>query len=112
MNRDYATARAEAQAKANAKALWVRLHRRILSLTAPNQERDMAAKIYLTKVRLNQRGYDSQGRFFGGCNDLYRVTYDGSNWSWNTYVRGATREEAKENVQSNWPSRPFPGFYR
>lgn len=59
----------------------------------------MKVKVYLQYVRLNNGGYDTDGRYFGTTDAvgerLYRHSPDGEIWH---YFRAKDREDAKKQI--------------
>jgi hypothetical protein len=72
------------------------------------------------KVRLNQGGYTSQGRYFGVGAPLYSVNYVDSDVCVSDYVRSETRQGALwlaerlvvEEIVAVDRARESEGFYR
>lgn len=64
-------------------------------------------KCYLQKVRLNQGGYDSSGRYWGVGKPLYRTTNDENGDIF--FLRAETREMAKIIIQTkpHWQGARF-----
>lgn len=55
----------------------------------------MKVKVYLQYVRLNNGGYDTDGRYFGAGVRVYRHSTDGEIWH---YFRAKDREDAKKQI--------------
>jgi hypothetical protein len=57
-------------------------------------------KVSLCRVRLNQGGYDADGRYFGVTSEaLYLASWEGCESHDHIYLRGYTRDIVKEKVQ-------------
>lgn len=65
-------------------------------------------KLYLKQVRLNQGGYDSQGRYFGNGKPLYH--YHSEDYTISEHVRANNREEAKEIARKQEKHRTVSFF--
>jgi len=66
-------------------------------------------KFYLYKVRLNQGGYDSTGKYFGTGMPLYYFEPVDENPSHGNsgYLRAYDREQAKNKIATSIPDATF-----
>jgi hypothetical protein len=65
----------------------------------------VAPRFYLTRVRLNQGGYDRRGQYWGVGQPLYRYTTDDMD-DWR-YIRVDDRADAKDAIEGLYPGATF-----
>ncbi len=69
-----------------------------------------AIKFHMVRVRLNNGGYNSNGRYFGIGTPLYYYYSDDN--PLDGYVRGSDRETAKKRIREGYPAHKNIKFYR
>ena len=91
---------------------WHGDRRRGAALGRPNQDAtasDASFKFQLTRVRLNQGGYDSGGAYWGLGQPLYAYVaaepIDGE--LPNGYLRATDRQHAKDQIMADYPNARF-----
>lgn len=62
-------------------------------------------KFYLNKVRINQGGYDCNGRYFGIGLPLY--LFESVDYVISDYIRSPSREHAKNLIKQRCPNAIF-----
>jgi len=70
-------------------------------------ERHQHIKMHLVRANLDSGGYDEGGAYWGIGEPLYWAYGDGEREMQETFVRGSTREKAKENVRKDFPNATF-----
>ncbi len=64
-------------------------------------------KFHLSRVRINQGGYDSGGAYWGTGRPLYHAWGEGETEVLETFVRALTRDGAKEAVRGIFAGAEF-----
>lgn len=64
-------------------------------------------KVSLTRVRLNNGGYDSTGYYFGIGMPLFCAVWEDETECHSHYLRAYDRDDAKEQVKAMLPGATF-----
>jgi len=64
-------------------------------------------KCHLIRVRLNQGGYDSSGRYWGIDRPLFNYWFDDEDVSREDYIRANNREHAITLITKIYPNLKF-----
>jgi len=70
-----------------------------------NRDKDEAVKLFLSKVRIDNGGYDSNGTYFG--HDIPLYWYADEDLMIDDVLRAKNRNDAKQQILEKYPNAKF-----